>query len=86
MQVISIAELPTAISVPTRDEWLPVLDGLLGSYRRLGVAGGVPVELEVSELTASACSVRVHWELRRDDESAIYDFTAIYTLAQVGGA
>jgi hypothetical protein len=63
-----------------------VLGGLIGSYRRLGVAGGVPLELEISELTARACSVRVHWELRRDDGSAIYDFAAIYTLAQVAGA
>ncbi len=63
-----------------------MLDGLLGSYRRLGVAGGVPLELRVSELTARACSVRVHWELRRDDGNAIYGFAAIYTLAQVDGA
>jgi hypothetical protein len=62
-----------------------VLDGLLGSYRQLRVAGGVPLELDVSELTVHACSVRVRWELRRDDGCAIYDFIAIYTLAQVAG-
>jgi hypothetical protein len=84
--VVSITEDPTAISVSTRDDWLPVLDGLLASYRRLEVAGGVPLELEVSELTDRACSVRVHWELRKDDGSAIYDFAAVYTLAQVAGA
>jgi hypothetical protein len=86
LQIVSVAETPTIIAVQSRDDWLPVLDGLLGSYRRLGVAGGVPLELEVSELTARACSARVHWELQRDDGSGIYDFTAIYTLAQVCGA
>jgi hypothetical protein len=86
LHVVGIAENPTAISVASREDWLPALGGLLGSYRRLGVAGGVPLELGVSELTAGACSVRVHWELRRDDGSAIYDFAAIYTLAQVAGA
>ncbi len=86
LQVVSIAETPTAIAIPSRDAWLPVLDGLLGSYRRLGVADSVPLELEVSELTARACSVRVHWELQRKDGSGIYDFAAIYTLAQVGDA
>ncbi|MDQ4071389.1 MAG: hypothetical protein M3088_00740 [Actinomycetota bacterium] len=31
-------------------------------------------------------SGRVHWELRREDGSTIYAFTAIYTLARVGTA
>jgi hypothetical protein len=86
LHIVGIVDMPTAISIPSRDDWLPLLDGLLGSYRRLGVAGGVPLELQVSELTGRACSVRLHWELRRDDGSAIYDFTAIYTLAQVDRA
>jgi len=37
LHVVSVAENPAAISVSSRDDWLPVLDGLLGSYRRLGV-------------------------------------------------
>lgn len=85
LHVVSVAENPAAISVSSRDDWLPVLDGLLGSYRRLGVVGEVPLELETSELTRRACSVRVHWELRRDDGSAIYDFATIYTLARLQG-
>lgn len=85
VQVVSATEDAAAISVSNRDEWRSVLEGLLGAYRSLGVAEGVPVELQVSELTPRVSSVRVHWELQREDGSAIYDFTAVYTLAHVDG-
>ncbi len=84
--VVSDTEDITPSSVATRDDWLGVLEGLLGAYRTLGVAAGEPLELDVIELTPRVASVRVAWDLRRADASAIYDFTAIYTLAQIGGA
>jgi hypothetical protein len=62
-----------------------VLDGLLGAYRTLGVAEGVPLELEARELASGLRSARVHWELRREDGTAVYDFTAVYTLALLDG-
>ena len=67
------------------DEWRPVLEGLLSMYRTLGVAEGEPLELEATQLTPQTASARVHWELRREDGSAIYDFTAVYTLARTDG-
>jgi hypothetical protein len=85
VHVVSDSEHIEPSSVASRDDWLPVLEGVLGAYRTLGVAGGEPLELELWELTSRVASARVHWELRRDDDSAVYDFTAIYTLALVGG-
>ena len=83
--VVSDTEEIAPMSVANRDDWLGVLQGLLGGYRTLGVASGEPLELAVTELTPRLASARVHWELRRDDGSAIYRFTAVYTLARVGG-
>ena len=68
------------------DEWRPVLEGLLGMYRTLGVAEGEPLQLHSAELTPQTGSARVHWQLRREDGSTIYEFTAVYTLARVDGA
>ena len=30
--------------------------------------------------------IRVHWQLERADGTSVYDFTAVYTLAQVAGS
>src|SRR5215204_4293585 len=40
LQVVGDADQVAPISIGSRDDWLPVLDGLLGAYRTLGVAGG----------------------------------------------
>lgn len=32
-------------------------------------------------MTPRLASARVHWRLQREDGSAIYEFTAVYTLA-----
>jgi len=85
LQVVGDADQVTPISIGSRDDWLPVLDGLLGAYRTLGVAGGEPLEIDANELTPRLSSTRVHWELRREDGSAIYDFTGVYTLVVVDG-
>lgn len=84
--VVSDTEEVTPLSVAGRQAWIGVLEGLLGAYRTLGVAKGEPLELDVVELTSRVASARVHWELRRDDASPIYDFTAVYTVAQISGA
>lgn len=51
LQVVGDGEPVTPIAIAIRDEWLGVLDGLLGAYRTLGVAGGVPLAIDVAELT-----------------------------------
>ncbi|MDQ4071970.1 MAG: hypothetical protein M3088_03700 [Actinomycetota bacterium] len=85
LHVVSDSEEVTRTSVASRRDWLGVLERLLGAYRMLGVARAEPLELDVMGLTPRLGSARVHWELRREDGRAIYDFTAIYTLVHVGG-
>lgn len=86
LHVVSDTEDITPTSIPNRDGWLGVLRWLLDAYRALGVAGSEPLALDLTEVTPRLASVRAHWELRRQDGSRIYDFMAIYTLAQVGEA
>jgi hypothetical protein len=85
LQVVSDAEQITPLSIASRDDWVGVLDGLLGGYRTLGVAAGEPLEMDATELTPRLWSTRVKWELRRSDGGAIYQFTAVYTLVGSGG-
>ena len=82
----SLDDGATITAAENLDGWRPVLEGLLGMYRTLGVAGGEPLELDATELTPQTGSARVHWQLRREDGSTIYEFTAVYTLARVDGA
>ena len=86
LHVVSDAETVTPTSVTSRNEWIKVLDGLLGAYRRLNVAVGEPLDLAVVELSSRVASARVHWRLRSGDGKPIYDFTGFYTLIRVGDA
>jgi hypothetical protein len=85
LQVLSDAEQITPLSIASREDWVGVLEGLLGGYRTLGVAAGEPLEFDATELTPRISSTRVHWELRREDGSAIYQFTAVYTVVASDG-
>jgi hypothetical protein len=84
--VVSDSHDVAPLTVASREDWLRVLEGLLAGYRTLGVAAGEPLGLEVTALTPRMASVRVRWSLRRDDDSAIYDFVAVYTLIKPGSA
>jgi hypothetical protein len=82
--VVSARDDTATVSVSDANQWAGVLDGLLDVYRSLGVADAEPLDVRVTELTPTVASVHIHWRLRRADGDAIYDFTAVYTLAHVG--
>jgi hypothetical protein len=85
LQTVSVTEREAAVAVSTRDEWRRVIDRLLEAYAALGAADAAALEIDVAEPLPRVASVRVRWKLRRSDGSAIYDFTALYSLAQIGG-
>ena len=62
-----------------------MLERLVSTYQRRGVTEPVPRTLEVLEPMDGVSVVRVQWALRREDGGSVYDFTAVYTLARVGG-
>lgn len=84
--VVSATNEGPSISVfADENEFLGTLDMLLDAYRSLGVSDGVPLDFTATALSPQVYSVRVHWQLRREDASTVYEFTAIYTVAEVNG-
>jgi hypothetical protein len=86
MHVVSATDDEVSVAVYDGDAWPAVLEMLFGAYRGLGVAGAELLAFETSAVSPDVASVRVHWELRRNDGSSVYDFTAVYTVVVVDGA
>jgi len=84
LQVVAVTDAAST-SVLQRDEWAGVLNRLLDTYKQLGVVGAFPLALEVSQPMEAVAMVQVHWELQREDDRPIYDFTAVYTLTRTEG-
>ena len=86
MQVVSATDGEPSISVSDEAGWPGVLEALFGAYRALGIVAADPVTFEVTVVASDVASVHVHWELRREDAAAVYDFTAVYTVVLIDGA
>ena len=84
LQVVSIEADQVFVSVATSEGWPQVLQRLLTAYERLRVADAVPLTLELHEPIKGLTVVQAHWALEREDGTRLYDFTAAYTLGQVG--
>jgi hypothetical protein len=84
--VISDADGITLAPIPNRQEWMGRLEQLLGMYRVIEVATAQILDLKVIEISPRLVIVHVHWDLRTAADASLYDFTAIYTLAQLEGA
>lgn len=51
----------------------------------MGFASANILDLSVIELSSRLFQAAVHWDLRDRAEASLYDFTAVYTLADIGG-
>ena len=83
LQVVSISDDVPSIATAQAAEWPGVVERLLGAYERLGVAKCIPVAVETFDPMSALAVLRVQWDLRRQDQELVYDFTATYTLALV---
>lgn len=70
----------TVVSVPDATAWRPQIERLVGAYRLLGVATATVEALNVAEVTPRVAHAMVRWALTTADGSAVYAFTASYTL------
>jgi hypothetical protein len=86
LHVISATKNAPVISIAGPQDWPHTLEQLFDTYHSLGVADAVPLQLEAVELMGHVASVRVHWELRRGNGDAVYDFAAVYSVVRVAGA
>ena len=85
LQVANVTGDEVSVTVAGSENWPEVLRGLLDLYQRLEVADAVMLAVEISQPLEPVAIIRVHWRLERVDGSSVYDFTAVYTLAQVAG-
>lgn len=67
--------------VPDAVHWTPAIERILGAYRALGVSHAKVRSLEIADVTARIAQANIHWDLRRADDHAVYDFHASYTVA-----
>lgn len=81
LQVVTVTAGEASSSVAYGEEWPGVLERLLVAYKRLGVKDCVPLAVEITEPMDAVAVVRMQWALQREDREAVYDFTAVYTLA-----
>lgn len=85
LQVVSETGAEPGVTTVGRDEWLTVVERLLGAYRALRVTSAHTDSLQVSVLGPSLQVATVSWTLIRGDGSVAYAFQAAYTLVASQG-
>ena len=79
------AERITPASIGSREEWIGHLRRLLQTYCALGFASADPLAIGVVALSPRLFQAAVDWQLRDGAGAPLYDFNAVYTLAEVAG-
>jgi hypothetical protein len=85
VQSVGDTDADPNVTTAGREEWLLVLDRLLGAYRELGVTGARLHSIQVTRLGRGLHVVCVGWTLLRTDKSTVYNFEASYTLVASHG-
>jgi hypothetical protein len=70
--------------VASIQDWLVQIEQLLDGYRRLKFRSARVRSLEAAELSPSLLHAMVTWELHDDTGRLLYEFRAMYTLANIG--
>lgn len=73
-------------TVPDAASWREEIGGLVSFYRDMGVATGRMIESSSTELSPRVEHAFVHWQLADAGGADLYDFHAVYTLVDAGGA
>ncbi len=74
------------VPITHRQEWIGKLEQLLGMYRAIEVETARVLDLTLTEISPRLVTARIHWALHNAAGERLYDFEAIYTLAQTAGA
>ncbi|MBC7809780.1 MAG: hypothetical protein H7175_01465 [Burkholderiales bacterium] len=73
-------------SVADEHEWHTQIEGLLDNYRAIDVYSAHILKLNVVELSPRLVQAQVRWALYDSDGRQLYEFGALYTLAQIDAA
>lgn len=76
----------TLVPIASREEWIGRLERLLGMYRAIEVGTARVLDLTLTEISPNLVQAHIHWALHTAAGEQLYDFVAIYTVAQTGGA
>jgi hypothetical protein len=71
------------ISSVAQTEWIAQIEQLQGMYRAIGFRSARVLNLALTELSARLVQALVHWALYDGGKRLLYDFQALYTLAQI---
>jgi hypothetical protein len=86
LQVAGDIVTGVVVAVATsKEQWTQQLEGLLGGYRKLGVAKSRARSLDVVTIAPNLAQARVHWDLFTAAGQPIYDFHSVYTLGRFEG-
>jgi hypothetical protein len=74
------------VPITNRTEWIGKLEQLLGMYRAIKVSTAQVLDLAVIEISPRLALAHIHWALHTAAGERLYDFEAIYTVAQTDEA
>jgi hypothetical protein len=74
------------VPIPAKGDWIAEIQGLLGMYGAIGFGSAGILNMELTEISPHLVQAVVHWELRDGEGRSLYDFQAMYTLAEIDGA
>jgi hypothetical protein len=76
----------TLISIASRQDCIEAVDKVIAMYRQLGTPSGTIHDLTVIELSPRLARVSLRMEVRGLAAMRLYDFNAIYTVAEINGS
>jgi uncharacterized NTF2-like protein DUF6841 len=72
-------------TIPTRQDWIGMLQQLVAMYRAIGFSFARALNLVALELSSRLVQAVVHWSLLNSAGETLYDFNAAYSLATIDG-
>ena len=74
------------VPITNRQEWIGKVEQLLGMYRAIEVGTARVLDPTLTEISSRLVQAQVHWVLHDAAGLRLYDFVAVYTLANIDGA
>jgi hypothetical protein len=73
-------------SNPSETSWQKQLTRLFEMYDAIGATDAQILQLDARQLSPKIWLAELHWSLNDHERQALYDFHAIYVLAEIAGA
>jgi len=74
------------VPITARQERLGKVEQLLGMYQAIQLSSAHILDLALTEISSHLMQAQVHWAMHDAAGLRLYDFVAIYTLANIDGA